>query len=494
MRTSSRSFSIILVLILIICLSILIGALISLNNYFIMISNIILYVICFFLSFVFRRRFVIEPIFPYLAFHFMIFTLYPFLHIIYGYSFIYGDKVTSYSMILGFFGLFFFCVSYYLTRISANELAIFENKVSITRRQWDRRRVVVTILILTLIGLGAWIWIMETSGGVLEYLSHLHLRVTLLEGKAYASRAVAALVIAAMIWEIDIMQRGKNPLTNLPFAAYAALAVLLQGSLGSRSSLLFSFFMLIFCYVAFKKRIPLILMSSFVVFAIIFLIFGGALRIPGMGLSGAKGALSKAPDAIFQEFVREFDDVERLASVVALVPSTERFYFGKTYLGLLASPIPRGVWPDKPVADEGFIVKALVERRHIYTPAGSTPPTEVGVYYMNFGLIGVICLSFLGGFLCSLSYRIMALNMHRPIFFVFYSISTFLFRGQIVSLNIINTMIWFAICLMASFLLSDEGIFQIRHKVGHPFRGACSQTRLRTNGARRETFVRNARI
>jgi hypothetical protein len=84
--------------------------------------------------------------------------------------------------------------------------------------------------------------------------------------------------------------------------------------------------------------------------------------------------------------------LDQLASSLTLIDQAGKFYYGSTYLVLLTSPIPRQWWPDKPgLAD--------------YAKDFSTPTrpmgemgmimTFIGEFYINFGHVGIVLMSFL---------------------------------------------------------------------------------------------------
>lgn len=84
--------------------------------------------------------------------------------------------------------------------------------------------------------------------------------------------------------------------------------------------------------------------------------------------------------------------LDQLASSLTLIDRAGRLYYGSTYLVLVTSPIPRQWWPEKPgLAD--------------YMKDFSTPSrpmgemgmvmTFIGEFYLNFGYLGIVLISFL---------------------------------------------------------------------------------------------------
>ena len=82
---------------------------------------------------------------------------------------------------------------------------------------------------------------------------------------------------------------------------------------------------------------------------------------------------------------------------------------GETYLSVLVAPIPRSVWPDKPVslaAQLGFMMRFGGAKFNVpdwidYTNQFSLSPGFIGESYANFGILGVFFLSIAVG--CSMA-------------------------------------------------------------------------------------------
>jgi hypothetical protein len=82
--------------------------------------------------------------------------------------------------------------------------------------------------------------------------------------------------------------------------------------------------------------------------------------------------------------------LDQLASTLTLVDRADRIYYGSTYLAIVVAPVPRPLWPDKP---------GLAEYLQDFS-APSRPMAEMGMvttfigeFYLNFGLVGILILS-----------------------------------------------------------------------------------------------------
>lgn len=93
--------------------------------------------------------------------------------------------------------------------------------------------------------------------------------------------------------------------------------------------------------------------------------------------------------------------LDQFASSLTLIDRAGRLYYGSTYLVLVTSPVPRQWWPEKPgLADY---------QKDFSTP--SRPMGEMGMimtfmgeFYLNFGYLGIVVLSFLTAYLLARIY------------------------------------------------------------------------------------------
>jgi hypothetical protein len=84
--------------------------------------------------------------------------------------------------------------------------------------------------------------------------------------------------------------------------------------------------------------------------------------------------------------------LDQLASSLTLIDNAGKYYYGSIYLVLFTSPVPRQWWPDKPTLSSHL--------QDISTP--SRPVAELGMimtfigeFYINFGFLGIIFMSYL---------------------------------------------------------------------------------------------------
>lgn len=108
---------------------------------------------------------------------------------------------------------------------------------------------------------------------------------------------------------------------------------------------------------------------------------------------GTSGLALAAGDAFV--FSRTFTDIPTTAQIIQAVPEVLPYEYGQTMTGWLAAPIPRSVWPDKPLISSGPVVGIKV----FGNERAGVPPGWVGETYWNFGVPGVLVGSLFLGWL-----------------------------------------------------------------------------------------------
>jgi hypothetical protein len=84
--------------------------------------------------------------------------------------------------------------------------------------------------------------------------------------------------------------------------------------------------------------------------------------------------------------------LDQFACSLTLIDQSQKLYYGLVYLALVTSPIPRQWWPDKP-----GLADYLKEISTPFRPMAELGMvmTFMGEFYINFGLLGIIIMSYL---------------------------------------------------------------------------------------------------
>jgi hypothetical protein len=94
------------------------------------------------------------------------------------------------------------------------------------------------------------------------------------------------------------------------------------------------------------------------------------------------------------------DYFSETAFAMNIVPSTHDYFRESVLVQFLVSPVPRFIWPDKPVSQ---VVRHYTLQRwgiDIMEEGGNVFPGIVGQYYMSWGWAGPVLLGVMLGFVC----------------------------------------------------------------------------------------------
>jgi oligosaccharide repeat unit polymerase len=121
------------------------------------------------------------------------------------------------------------------------------------------------------------------------------------------------------------------------------------------------------------------------------------LQYRNVGLTAALSEPTAAQDdRPRNEFLHVDDNFYRLCQVIQLIPNTHSYVYHGYLVYALVRPIPRVIWPDKPV-DAGFDLTRAVGDREV-----SYSCSVIGELYMSLGLFGIAIGGWLYGRLAAL--------------------------------------------------------------------------------------------
>ncbi len=140
-----------------------------------------------------------------------------------------------------------------------------------------------------------------------------------------------------------------------------------------------------------------------------------------------------------------------LAYITDNVPKPLDYRLGHTYFVQIVNPIPRALWAGKPTADAGLLMaRARGEVDENGEPYLTRSPGLIGEMYWNFGVVGVIVMSGLSGYVLKSWDRM--LLIYPGSFFVFVvfaaGLSMIFLSGRSLTMTIYYGMISFYILLI----------------------------------------------
>lgn len=97
------------------------------------------------------------------------------------------------------------------------------------------------------------------------------------------------------------------------------------------------------------------------------------------------GAISAAMEHSFEGAY--FLDPAKTATIVDQTSAKDLFMYGESFVGAFVAPVPRILWPEKPLVRIGPLVAQMILQ---YDNNSGAPPGAVGEFYMNFGWLGIV--------------------------------------------------------------------------------------------------------
>ncbi len=245
-------------------------------------------------------------------------------------------------------------------------------------------------------------------------------RVNAIRGEGHWLKISRLGGLAALLWLAFDHRALRRPLFLA--AGSACMAINFLGS-GSRSSAIFLLVVGTLIWTIQRRRVVPI--RALLVIALCLLLLGSLGRLRRSLFSGevnwsllVPGTPTRSP-SIFAELHHRYGALDSVYPVLARVPSEEKLLLGRSYLTVLALPIPRALWPEKP----GTVGKLAGDL--FFGVQAGIPPGAIGEAYWNFHLPGVLLL-FLG---FGIFHRFMASFLlryqHQPGAVAIYALTVF---------------------------------------------------------------------
>jgi len=235
----------------------------------------------------------------------------------------------------------------------------------------------------------------RSQGGIVRHLlSWVELgRVDAVRGEGHWLKLSRFGGLAALVWFAFDRSALRRPL--FWGAASVTLAINFLGS-GSRSAVVFLVVVGTLIWMLRRRRVFPVRGLMVVTLCLLLLaslgrlrrsLFHGEVEWRTLYSAGAVDSFRSVVD----ELLYRYGTLDSSYAVLARVPGEEDFLYGRSYLTLLALPVPRFLWPEKP----GTVGKVAGEV--FYGVKAGVPPGAVGEAYWNFHLPGVLALFVLFG-------------------------------------------------------------------------------------------------
>lgn len=277
-----------------------------------------------------------------------------------------------------------------LGMMTAGYLSVSARRVKPKEGEWDQKKVVgMGVIVLIISGGCALLYVFLTGGFSSNSISAKRTPIPGLDlsGQNFKSygilRHLSSLAIFAHLIVLTLAFKTRNRIHfALAFALFLVACV--QPFYASvrtavAANFIFSAAVIYFCGGRVSRRW---LVFSFAGIAVMVAVMT-ALR-PGI-----------ADQNVLESIVLNRNQIElpKTAHIINAVPETLDFQYGKTLTRWLAAPIPREVWPDKPVIHPGPIIGNRIYGQRV----AGVPPGLIAELWWNFGWFGIFPGAFVFG-------------------------------------------------------------------------------------------------
>ena len=261
------------------------------------------------------------------------------------------------------------------------------------------------------------------AGGLRFVLHNLWNRTVLLSGLGYIDYFFNIFVMVGVCSaEICYLKRKQNIGYLFTFLLFTFLGSLLMLSFGARSGLMKMLLGILFVYYycsPMKVSLKVFIKPKFVLcflLVIVVLVVVPTFRRTNFDLSQIR--LETILYELFNEDSSIINEISLFDEDVFTIDyfSTNTHWYGANYLNLLTAWIPRGLYTNKGIIDDGMYLRAIMKGYDIHPNmnlndlyglgvSSSVPFTTSGIFYANFGILGTVAGSLLTGLIIYKSYN-----------------------------------------------------------------------------------------
>ncbi|MGB9596697.1 MAG: O-antigen polymerase, partial [Candidatus Poribacteria bacterium] len=324
------------------------------------------------------------------------------------------------GLIYNIIGLLIYYLGYYsgIGWNIANRIGDFE---FVRNSEWDANKVKKCIIAFSLVGFMFYCIIVYINGGLMNMLKGWSTRSKLFAGEFYFLWGFSALVISSYILFCFYITTRKTIKKTMFTWIHILFTAILMFTFGGRGRVVSFFLVLLTLYNYLKHKIGTKMLLIFAFLAILFLQAALLLRESTWRGSFDIYAIEQLNFGRFDKIIKSFlerPNFDYYASVIALVPNKVPLQMGRTYLSLLAAPIPRKLWKNKPFIHEGSYVRNLISPEE----TGGRPIGNIGIFYLNFHIPGIVIGMFILGLFNSVLYSFLKNNINNRNIILLYSI------------------------------------------------------------------------
>lgn len=342
----------------------------------------------------------------------------------------------------------------------------FEHVSKYNRKLGNKYRIIGYIFYI--IGVVAFMSIMNKVGGILFFFTNLQHRRSLVEDLDFENMLLPFLNYAPLLLLYSkSLMRKKIGIIDI-------LLILLAGimtGLGGRKALLMIVIGCVFVYnfsvkpVVLKRFLKIkYIFGAFVL--LIFFLFYSKLRS-----EGAAEQFVSNPTEFFES--NKSDGITNALTSESYVPffvgvvyhfKDNNYWLGSSFTGLVTAFIPSSLYPSKPPVDDGMYLYSIGQGRRNIKPVMPTksldytswPLETFGSMYANFGPLGVLLGMLLVGLVIGWFYKKMVLSNFNFFYIAMYI--QILFTFEISTLRIVQIIISYILLNMLSLFINRKFI------------------------------------
>lgn len=265
----------------------------------------------------------------------------------------------------------------------------------VSHRRWDGRRLLVGILLSTGLFVLVYALFQQQMGGSLFDLSELARGRAILRGEpenSWMARGIAfGFVPVILLACAAITARSRRML--VVSAVLFLIVTLLVSRVGQRGAAAVAGLSILAVFHFLWRRLSVLLIGGLLLFAVVSVNILGEYRQKGAAETSFTEGMSKPVASV----ATHEDDRQRLTVLGVIMhtfPERHDYLMGESYYGLVASLVPRWLWPDK---SKYFLWR---DTAIVYNLTGLPAPTPMpGVLFANFSWFGVVIgMALLGAF------------------------------------------------------------------------------------------------
>lgn len=304
-------------------------------------------------------------------------------------------------------------------------------------------------IVFTLIGFVDFLLIMQRSGGLVYFFTHLQYRTIILRDLDLLSWILILLHYGPLL--IVYSMRGRNKKISYALFALVILSGFMCG-LGGRKTMLIMIIEMIFVYHFTVREIKIKDVLRPRNIAILILIYVFFIVIVQFRYEGTFEAFISNPLAFINSNNKSVTSILTGESYVKYYMAVieyfkeHSYWLGKSFLGLITAFIPSSLYPGKPPVDDGMYLYSICMGRQDIMPVMATrslnlssyPLETFGSMYANFGFMGVLIGMIILGHIINRTYKRIEKNNYRVLDIIIYA--QMLFGFELSTLRIFQIL------------------------------------------------------